>query len=98
MLPLNFFRGFLGALCVLFAHFFGQSSMRLYKRTGRQSRWLAWALRTLVTAVAVLWRRGLDTISLVTLVLAALAFAAGVYNEWRPRRQEEISKIMFPEE
>jgi hypothetical protein len=94
---LNFFCGFLGSLCVFFAHFFGRSSARLYKRTERQSRWLAWALRTIVTALAVLWRRGLDTISLATLVLAGLAFAAGAYDEWRPRRQEEISKILFPE-
>jgi len=95
-MPFGFLRGMLGALCILFAYPWGRSWVRLSRKQERRSRLIAWSLRTIVTAVAVLFRIGFDALSIVVLTLAILSFAAGVYFEWRPKHHEELDKVMFP--
>jgi len=97
-MPFGFLRGFLGVLCVFFAHYFGRSTLRLYQRRERRSRTIAWALRTIVTGLAVAWRLGFDAIAGAVFALSILSFAAGLYFEWRPKHHEELDKIMFPPE
>jgi hypothetical protein len=43
----------------------------------------------------VLWRRGLDNISIVILTLAAAALVVGVWDEQRPKPQEDLTKEIF---
>jgi len=97
-MPLGFLRGMLGVLCLAFAQFFGRSYIRLHRGRERKSRTIAWALRTIVTGVAVVWRASFDAVTIVVVVGAILSFAAGAYFEWRPKHQEELDKIMFPQE
>ena len=97
-MPLGFLRGMLGVLCIAFAQFLGRSYIRLHRGRERKSRTIAWALRTIVTGVAVVWRASFDAVTIVVVVGAILSFAAGAYFEWRPKHQEELDKIMFPQE
>lgn len=91
--PLDALRVAVGALCVFFAYFLGRSAVRVYRGRQKHSRLIAWTLRTAVAAAGVWWRSGADHISLAVLILAALSGAAGVYEEWRPRHQEEPPRI-----
>jgi hypothetical protein len=97
-MPFGVLRGFLGVLCIFFAHYFGRSSLRLYQGRERRSRFITWALRTIVTGLAVEWRFGFDAITISVATLSILSFAAGLYLEWRPKRHEELDKVMFPPE
>lgn len=92
----GFLRGMLGAFCVFFALFLGRSIIRFQKRREPQSKMLAWALRTFVTAAAVIFRVGFDRVTIVAYALAAASLAAGAYLEWRPKRDDDLHKVMFP--
>ena len=95
-MPYTFLRGFIGAFCVIFAYPFGRSVIRLRRGQERQSRTLAWALRTFVCGAAVAFRAGFDLTTILVYALAALAFLAGVYNEWRPKHEEDLTGQIFP--
>jgi hypothetical protein len=97
-MPLGFLRGMLGVLCVAFAQFYGRSFIRLRQGRERKSRTIAWALRTIVTGSAVVWRAGFDAVTIVVVSGAVLSFAAGAYFELRPKRQDDLGKVMFPRE
>lgn len=95
---MDLLRAILGALCVFFAHFLGRSAVRVFQGKSARSRAITWALRAGVTVLGVFWGRGLDTISVVVVALAASALAFGAWLEWRPRHEEDLSKALFPEE
>lgn len=91
-------RWILGAFSIAFAPAFGRSAIRFRQGRERQTRLIAWALRTLVTGAAVGFRSGFDRTTIVVYSLAILFFAAGAYWEWRPKHRDELEKIMFPQE
>lgn len=97
-MPFGILRVMMGAFCVLFAYSFGKSVIRIRRGRKRRSRATVWALRTIVTGLAAAWRSGIDLITLGVLALAVLSFAGGAYAEWRPRHQEELDRIIFPNE
>ena len=97
-MPIGVLRVMMGVFCVLFSYSLGKSAIRLRRGRERRSRTLAWALRTVVTGVAAFWRAGLDAITLGVFAVALLSFAGGAYLEWRPKREEELDKVMFPPE
>lgn len=93
-IPVDVLRVVLGLLCLFFAHFLGRAIVRM--RRGQRARSMyGWLLRTVITAGAVLWRRGLDNISIVILTLAAAALVVGVWDEQRPKPQEDLTKEIF---
>jgi hypothetical protein len=91
-------RAALGLLAVFFAHYLGRSAAGLYQRCEPRSRTITWALRTAVCMTAVLWRSGLDVLSLIVLALALLSLAAGVRAQLRPPKDEGLVKQMFPDD
>jgi len=56
-----------------------------------------WLLRTAITAGAILWGRGLDGIAIVAFTLAAASLAVGMWEEQRPKKQEDLTKEIFGE-
>ena len=89
-------RVLLGLLCLFFAHFLGRSIVRV--RRGQRARSLyGWLLRTVITAGAILWHRGLDTIAIAIFTLAAASLVVGVWDEQRPKDQEDLTKEIFGE-
>jgi len=94
---MEFLRGVLGVLCVFFAHMTGRSLAAV--RQGRQKLWKlhAWTLRTLVCGVALIFRHETDTIAIGVWSLAAAAFAIGVWDASRQRKQEDLTHEIFPD-
>jgi uncharacterized membrane protein YoaK (UPF0700 family) len=88
--PIQLLRVALGILAVFFAYALGRVAARLHRQNQPYSKALTWVLRVAVCVLAVLWRRGLDAISIATLALVAVAFGAGVFVEQRPKHVEEI--------
>ena len=87
-------RVLLGLLCLFFAHFLGRSIVRV--RRGQRVRGLyGWLIRTMITAGAILWHRGLDTIAIAIFTLAAASLVVGVWDEQRPKDEEDLTKEIF---
>jgi hypothetical protein len=97
-MPIGVLRVLMGVFCVLFSYSLGKSAIRLRRGRERRSRTVAWALRTLVTGTAASWRAGFDEITVGAFAVAILSFAGGAYLEGRPRRRDELDKVMFPPE
>jgi len=97
-MPPVILRLMMGAFCILFAYAFGKSVLRFRRGRERRSRTIAWALRAVVTALAAAWGAGFDLITVAVVSLAALTFAGGAYVEWRPKHEEELDRIIFPNE
>jgi hypothetical protein len=95
-IPLDFLRVVLGLFCLFFAHFLGRSIVRA--RRGQSARSLyGWLIRTTIAVGAILWHRGLDGISIAVLTLAAASLVVGVWDEQRPKKQEDLTKEIFGE-
>lgn len=95
-IPLDFLRGLLGLLCLFFAHLLGRSIVRMRRGRGARSLY-GWLVRTLITAGAILWHRGLDTIAIVFYTLSAASLVIGVWDEQRPKKQEDLTREIFGE-
>jgi uncharacterized membrane protein len=95
-MPIGVLRVMMGVFCVLFSYSLGKSAIRLYRGREHRSRTLAWTLRTVVTGIAASWRAGFDEITVGAFALALLTLTGGAYLEWRPRHEEELDKVMFP--
>ena len=94
---LEFLRGVMGALCIMFAHFFGRASVRR-ARGVRKSRIVSWGLRTAITGAAVAVRHRLDLVDGIVFALAAALFALGAWDEYRPKHEEDLSKEIVPKD
>jgi hypothetical protein len=93
-IPLDVLRVVLGLFCVFFAHLLGRSIVRV--RRGLPARGLyGWLIRTAITAGAILWHRGLDGIAIVAFTLAAASLVVGVWDEQRPKKQEDLTREIF---
>ncbi len=96
-IPLDILRVVLGLFCIFFAHYLGRSIVRLRRGLQRPRHLYGWLIRTLITAGAILWRRGFDAISIGAFVLAAASLALGIWDEQRPKKQEDLTKQIFGE-
>ena len=94
---LEFLRGLLGGLSIFFAHFFGRALWKVTRGKERKRALYAWALRFLLTLGAICYR-SVDRLAIIILVLDALAFAVGWWDEWRPKHQEDLTHTIFPHE
>jgi chromate transport protein ChrA len=97
-MPTGLFQTLLGALGVLFAHFLGRSAVKLQCGQVPRGATFGWALRTTVCVYAVFYFGGLHWPFMLVLALAAASLAGGVWLESRPKKVEDLSKIMFPKE
>jgi hypothetical protein len=94
---LEFMRFLLGGMSVFFAHFLGRTVVQVSKgRKGRRPLY-TWTLRTILTLGAISYW-GVDRMVLIVIALDAVAFALGWWDEWRPKREEDLTRTMFPED
>jgi hypothetical protein len=94
---LEFLRGALGMLCVLFAHMGGRSGAAVHKGQQKVSRLYAWVLRALVCAIGVALRHPVDGIDLGVWVLSAAAFGLGWWDATREKKTEDLTREIFPQ-
>jgi len=95
---LEFLRGVLGVLCVMFAHMAGRSGAAVHKGQQKVSRLYGWILRTLACAAGVWLRRPLDAIDIGVWTLALAAFAVGWWDAARQKKSEDLTREIFPQE
>jgi len=95
-MPTGPFQTLLGALGVLFAHFLGRGEVKLRRGAVSRGAAIGWALRTTVCVYAVFYFGGLHWPFILVLALAAASLTGGVWLESRPKKVEDLSKIMFP--
>ena len=69
--PIEFLRGVLGVLCVLFAHMTGRAAALVRQGRARLSRLYAWIIRTTLCAVFLTLRHDID-------ILAIAVWAVGL--------------------
>jgi len=94
---LEFLRGVLGVLCVMFAHMAGRSGAAVRKGQLKISRLYAWVLRAAVCAAGVAVRHSLDAIDIGVWVLGGAAFAFGLWDGARQKKSEDLSRQIFPD-
>jgi hypothetical protein len=95
--PVELLRAVLVLLAVFFGYMLGRSAVRVYRGAGK-GKMYGWLVRTLVTTLAASWRRGMDLLMVVLLVLLVLAIAGGAWHELRPRKPaEDLTREIFPE-
>jgi hypothetical protein len=91
-------RAALGLLAIFFAHYLGRSAVGLSQRREPRFRTITWGLRAAVCVLAVLWRNGLDVLSVMVIVLVLISLAAGVRAQFRLPKDEHLVEKMFPKE
>jgi len=94
---LEFLRGVLGVLCVLFAHFAGRTAVAVKKGRQKLPRLYAWVIRALLCAVAISLRHPTDVIDVSVWLLSAAAFALGWWEASREKKPEDLAHQIFPE-
>jgi hypothetical protein len=91
-------RGALTLLAMFMAHLFARILVRAQRGSVPGSRAVIPGVR-LTLAVTMLWYvRGIDTFVLAAYLLIAAAGAFGWWSEWRPRHEEDATKLIFPDQ
>ena len=96
-IPLDFLRGVLGLFCLFFAYFLGRSIVRARRGQQRPRHLYGWLVRVLLTGGAILWNRGLDGLAIAIFTLSACSLTLGIWDEQRPRKQEDLTRRIFGE-
>ena len=93
----EFLRGIIGVIGIGCAYMTGRSYALLRKRQQTQFRFLGWVFRTVLCLGAVMFRQSLDIAGISIIVLCVLAFAAAVWDNSRVKKEEDLTRTMFPE-
>ena len=95
---MEFLRGVLGVFGLLFAHKSGRAWMAA--RKGRQpiSRFYRHLIRAVICLAALAFRHDVDTIAMGVWAMGAVAFAAGLWDVSRERKQEDLTREIFPDD
>ena len=94
---LEFLRGLLGGLSIFFAHFLGRTIGKLSKGKTARRPLFTWGLRFALTLGAVCYH-AVDKLAMIVMALDVVAFAIGWWDEWRPKREEDLTHTMFPDD
>lgn len=94
---LDFLRGLIGLLGVGCAFLLAQSLVAVRKGRAKLSSFYAWLIRTGLCLGMVALRHSLNTEDLVIWALSATAFAAGYWDAAREKKQEDLTRTIFPE-
>jgi hypothetical protein len=82
-------------LALFFAFVLGRVIAKA-RRKEPKVRITGWAIRFVLVMSAVSWRGGLDRITMVALLVSAIGLALGFTLENRPRKQEDLTDVIFP--
>jgi hypothetical protein len=93
---IEFLRGVVGVLCVLFAHFAGRTAVAVQKGRLKLPRLYAWVIRATLCGVAVSLRHPTDAIDVGVWLLSLAAFGAGWWDASREKPTEDLTQEIFP--
>ncbi|MGD0498923.1 MAG: hypothetical protein ABSC23_10860 [Bryobacteraceae bacterium] len=94
---IEFLRVTLGLIGVGCAFLLGRSVAIARKGPVKKSTLYGWMVRTGACMVAVAFRHALDAIVVLAWSLGAAALAFGWWNASRPRKDEDLARIIFPD-
>jgi hypothetical protein len=94
---LEFLRGVLGVLCVLFAHFAGRTATGVKKGQLKVSKLYAWIIRAAACGFALSIRHPVDLIDVSVWLFSLAAFAFGWWDASREKKTEDLTDQIFPE-
>jgi len=94
---LEFLRGVLGVLCVLFAHFAGRTAVAVHKGRVKLPRLYAWIIRAALCGIAISLRHSIDAIDIIVWLLSLAAFVSGWWDGSREKKTEDLTHQIFPE-
>ena len=95
---MEFLRGVLGLIGVGCAYMLGRSVAAHRKGWQKKSKVYGWGLRTTLCMAAIAFRHPLDTADIVVWTLSAAAFALAYWNTSRERKEEDLTRTIFPDE
>ncbi|HWC97007.1 MAG TPA: hypothetical protein VG456_09665 [Candidatus Sulfopaludibacter sp.] len=95
---LEFMRGILGLIGIGCAFMMGRSIVAVRRGWQKQSMLIGWAVRLILCLGAVSFRHGIDAASLAVWALSAAACGLGVYQTSRQKKEEDLTKDIFPEQ
>jgi len=93
---MEFLRGVLGLIGIGCAYMMGRSLVAVRKGWQKPSRIYGWIIRSFLCLAALTIRHAIDTAAIAIWALAAAAFAAAVWDASREKKQEDLSKTIFP--
>ena len=94
---MEFFRGVLGVIALGCMYMVARSVVGVRRGWHKVGRLYAWIIRSMACLAAIAFRHPVDTVDVVVWILSAAAFAAGYWDATRQRKQEDLSKQIFPE-
>jgi hypothetical protein len=95
---IEFLRGIAGFIGIGCAYMLGRSAALFRQGLQKRFRLYAWVFRTALCLVGVSLRNPLDAADIVIWTLAAIAFAAALWNHSRPKIEEDLTSTIFPPE
>jgi hypothetical protein len=97
-MPIEFLRGVLGFIAIACAYMAGRTVVTVQKGWQKPSRRNGWIIRLAVCLAAVAFRHPVDTCDIAVWALSAVAFSAAAWDMSRERRQEDLTRTIFPDE
>ncbi|SPE36505.1 conserved membrane hypothetical protein [Candidatus Sulfopaludibacter sp. SbA3] len=95
---LEFMRGILGFIGIGCAFMLGRSTVAVRKGRQKQSTLIGWAIRVLLCLGAVAFRHAVDAADILVWSFSAVAFGVALWESSREKKEEDLTKAMFPEE
>ena len=95
---LEFMRGILGFIGIGCAFMLGRSVIAVQRGWQKQSKLIGWVIRVLLCLGVVAFRHFVDAADIVVWSLSAIAFGTGLWESSRPKKEEDLTKTIFPNE
>ena len=95
---LEFMRGILGFIGIGCAFMMGRSIVAVRRGWQKQSTLVGWAVRVILCVAAVFFRHSIDSPDIAVGVLVIAACAFGAYQTASQKKEEDLTKEIFPED
>jgi len=95
---LEFMRGILGFIGIGCAFMLGRSIVAVRRGWQKQSMLVGWAVRLLLCMAAVFFRHPIDAADIGVTGLAIIACSFGAYQTAHQKKEEDLTKTIFPAE
>jgi hypothetical protein len=96
--PMEFLRGVIGFICIACAFMTGRTIATVRRGWHKPSRLYGWIIRLTLCLAAVAFRHPVDAIDVVIWALSAVALLAALWDTSREKKQEDLSRAIFPDE
>lgn len=93
---LEFLRGIVGVIGIGCAYMTGRAFVFYRKGVQKQFRFYGWVFRTALCMIAVGLRHAVDAAAITIWSLAVAAFAIAVWQHWREKPEEDLTRTIFP--